>query len=77
MTSAEKPACPLCHGARFVCENHHRLSWPEECNCGAGDPCPVCNVADRPAMPDSFVRDEAAEAMQDYLEAHVITGSKR
>jgi hypothetical protein len=24
-------------------------------------PCPVCNVADPPAMPDSFVRDEEAD----------------
>ena len=31
-------ACPICKGARFVCENHPRLAWPSECDCGAGDP---------------------------------------
>lgn len=55
-------ACPLCHGARFVCENHPRLAWPGECSCGAGDPCPVCNVAEPPVMPEGFVRDEEADA---------------
>jgi hypothetical protein len=55
-------ACPVCKGSRFVCENHPRLSWPDECSCGAGDPCPVCNIADPPAMPENFVRDEEADA---------------
>jgi len=58
--------CPLCHGSRFVCENHPRLSWPAECNCGAGDPCPVCNMAEPPVMPDNFVRDEEAELDAEY-----------
>jgi hypothetical protein len=61
-------ACPICKGARFVCENHPRLAWPSECDCGAGDPCPICNSADPPAMPDNFVRDEEADAMSDALE---------
>ncbi len=51
-------ACPICKGARFVCENHPRLAWPDECDCGAGDPCPVCNLADPPAMPEGFAIDE-------------------
>lgn len=55
-------ACPNCRDARFVCENHPRLAWPDECSCGAGDPCPVCNVAEPPAMPEGFVRDEEADA---------------
>jgi hypothetical protein len=58
------PRC-LC---REVCENHPRLAWPSECDCGAGDPCPVCNVAEPPAMPDNFVRDEEAVAMSDAFE---------
>jgi hypothetical protein len=53
-------ACPICKGARFVCENHPRLAWPSECDCGAGDPCPICNSADPPAMPENFVRNEEA-----------------
>ena len=44
------------------------MSWPDECSCGAGDPCPVCNVADPPAMPDNYVRDEEADAMSEALE---------
>jgi hypothetical protein len=51
-------ACPICKDSRFVCENHPRLSWPEECSCGAGDAC----VADPPEMPENFVRDEDADA---------------
>jgi hypothetical protein len=55
MIAREKPAeaCPICKGSRFVCENHPRLAWPDECNCGAGDACPVCNVGEPPAMPDN------------------------
>jgi hypothetical protein len=55
-------ACPIFKGARFVCENHTRLAWPDECSCGAGDQCPVCNVADPPAMPENFIRDKEADA---------------
>jgi hypothetical protein len=54
--------CPICKGDRFVCENHPRLAWPSECECGAGDPCPVCNPVGMPAMPENFVRDEDADA---------------
>jgi hypothetical protein len=61
-------ACPICKGARFVCENHPRLAWPSECDCGAGDPCPIRNSAEPPAMPDNFVRDEEADAMSGALE---------
>jgi hypothetical protein len=52
--------CPICKGDRFVCENHPRLAWPSECSCGAGDPCPVCNIAEPQVMPDDFVVDEEA-----------------
>ncbi|RLP26326.1 hypothetical protein D8676_11690 [Mesorhizobium sp. YM1C-6-2] len=55
--------CPLCHDARFVCEDHPRLAWPDECNCGApGKPCPVCNAAPgRPRLRDGFVIDEEVD----------------
>ena len=54
-------ACPVCHGARWVCENHPRLAWPKECDCGAGAPCPVCNnVAEPPLMDPEFVPDTDA-----------------
>jgi hypothetical protein len=55
-------SCPICKGALFVCENHHRLAWPYECDCGAGDLCPVCNIAEPPKMLDDFVPDEEADA---------------
>jgi len=64
----KQSSCHVCKGSRFVCENHPRLSWPDECSCGAGDPCPVCNLADPPAMPDNFIRDEEADAMKGALE---------
>jgi hypothetical protein len=53
---------PAMQGRALVCENHPRLAWPSECSCGAGDPCPVCNVAGPPQMPEGFVRDEDADA---------------
>src|SRR5690606_36251842 len=31
-TLEEEPACPVCKGSRWVCENHPRLSWPDECD---------------------------------------------
>lgn len=61
-------ACPICKGSRFVCENHPRLAWPSECECGAGDPCPVCNVAEPRALPENFVVDVEADALHDALE---------
>jgi hypothetical protein len=38
-------ACPNCGGERWVCENHTDKAWPDECECGAGAPCPACNSA--------------------------------
>ena len=61
-------ACPICKGARFVWENHPPLAWPEECDCGAGNPCSVCNVAEPPAIPDDFIRDIEAEALYEALD---------
>ena len=61
-------ACPICKGARFVCENHPRLAWPDECSCGAGDPCPVCNLADPPAMPEGFAPDLEADLLHEMIE---------
>ena len=69
--------CPICKGDRFVCENHPRLAWPSECECGAGDPCPICNAAEPPAMRDEFVRDEEADAaLQEALERFEKTTKK-
>jgi hypothetical protein len=58
-------SCPVCHGSRWVCENHPMLSWPNECDTGAGDPCPVGNVAQPPVMPNDFVADEEADDLPD------------
>lgn len=35
-----KPSCVVCGGAGLVCENHPDKAWPDECECGAGEPCP-------------------------------------
>ena len=57
MTATDEP-CPNCKGELFVCENHPRLAWPSECECGAGVPCPVCNAAPGiPKIPDDFIVD--------------------
>lgn len=34
------PSCIVCGGAGLVCENHPDKAWPDECACGAGEPCP-------------------------------------
>ncbi len=69
MRKISADGCPICHGARFVCENHPRLAWPDECSCGAGDPCPVCNaIAEPPAMPADFIIDVEPTAISDALE---------
>jgi hypothetical protein len=59
--------CPICGGCRWVCENHPNRPWAgasnrsDACDCGAGDPCPVCNPVkgkgERPALPPDFVPD--------------------
>jgi hypothetical protein len=36
------PRCINCFDHGIVCENHPGSSWPEECDCGAGMPCPEC-----------------------------------
>lgn len=33
-------SCLICGGAGLVCENHPDKAWPDECSCGAGEPCP-------------------------------------
>ena len=30
------------HCEGIVCENHPDLSWPDQCDCGAGMPSPQC-----------------------------------
>lgn len=41
-------ACRNCKGRGWVCENHLDRPWDyttgEGCDCGAGSPCPVCNL---------------------------------
>jgi len=56
--------CTVCHGARWVCEDHIDKPWDGAsddagaCHCGgAGAPCPACNPSDseqRPEMPDGY-----------------------
>lgn len=51
--------CPVCHGARWVCEDHPGKPWddasehPDACHCGgAGAPCTACNHCDRETAPE-------------------------
>jgi len=49
---AKTSDCPVCHGFKWVCENHQDKPWNEEgCECGAGAPC-KCNPNGEP-MPGS------------------------
>jgi hypothetical protein len=52
--------CQRCHGSLWVCEEHPWRPWEGEnaCDCGAaGMPCPICNTAEPPQMPDGFKAD--------------------
>ena len=56
--------CPICHGARWVCETHIDKPWDgasdhaDACHCGgAGMPCPGCNwpaEGEPPEMPEGY-----------------------
>ena len=63
------PNCKRCHGTGWVCENHVNKPWSDGwmfdpatmsgCNCGAGAPCPSCDML---ALDTGYtVGDEAAE----------------
>lgn len=47
--------CSNCKGMGWVCENHNDRPWDESmaggCECGAGEPCKVCNPCDRENPP--------------------------
>lgn len=34
--------CLTCDDTGHVCENHPDKQWPDDCECGAGMPCPNC-----------------------------------
>jgi hypothetical protein len=71
--------CLICHGARWVCEDHPEKpcgddsNHPDACHCGgAGLPCPVCNRTSGDEWPDfrrdtgaSYVRGIDGEAIPD------------
>lgn len=40
-------SCLICGGAGLVCENHPDKAWPDECSCGAGEPCPHAKRPER------------------------------
>jgi hypothetical protein len=54
--------CTRCEDLGWVCENHLDKPWREGeggCTCGAGAPCPACNVANAdnpPRDPSGFER---------------------
>jgi hypothetical protein len=43
--------CATCSGDYWVCENHPDRGWPSSCECGAGMPCPTCNINEPGVMP--------------------------
>jgi hypothetical protein len=54
--------CRRCKDVGWVCESHPDRPWdetlPNGCECNAGMPCPVCNVAndnEPPHVPPGFV----------------------
>jgi len=61
MTGEERELCTNCDDTGWVCESHHDRPWggvsnaANACECGPGDPCPVCNPCsgrdDPPRMP--------------------------
>lgn len=50
LAGAGRMDCRNCGGGGWVCENHLDRPWEgtsapgEGCDCGAGAPCPVCNL---------------------------------
>jgi hypothetical protein len=53
--------CARCRDTGWVCEDHDDRPWgrngPGACDCGAGAPCPNCNVpapGTRPRLPPGF-----------------------
>jgi hypothetical protein len=50
MIADAMPRCSRCEDLGWVCENHPERPWnkalPNGCECGAGMPCPACNVTD-------------------------------
>src|SRR5262245_56520168 len=69
--------CPGMSRSLWVCENHPDQPWDgassheNACGCGAGAPCPRCNVSDRdhpPKMPEGYrtiIGREGVEALID------------
>ena len=62
------PQCANCFDVGWVCENHPSSPWsktaPAGCECGAGMPCPACNLADAdetPRPPAGFKPDADKE----------------
>lgn len=58
MSGGAIPKCDLCDNTGWVCENHPDRPWREfseradACDCGAGEPCAVCNRTDADTPPD-------------------------
>jgi hypothetical protein len=50
LTPEAVAACSNCEGSGWVCEDHPDRPWEgtsapgEGCDCGAGSPCPCCNL---------------------------------
>jgi len=64
LKGVSEPACTVCGGALWVCEDHLDKPWGgviprgDACHCGgAGMPCPACNPSDQgepPKMPEGY-----------------------
>jgi hypothetical protein len=70
--------CTRCEDIGWVCEHHDHKPWREGeggCTCGAGAPCPSCNVVtvdDQPRLPPDFaafaetIRDRSNESFEEF-----------
>lgn len=68
--------CERCGGSEWVCENHRDKSWPDECQCGAGDPCPDCNpLANDHGPDDRFYEGGTPLALDEAWDALFSVGS--
>lgn len=55
MMGEKDKVCPICKGARWICEVHPDKPWPHD-NCEeSGEPCFICNTGDPPVSPIGIV----------------------
>lgn len=78
--------CRNCEGIEWVCENHKDRPWGGAstssiaCDCGAGAPCPVCNMEmacagllDVALSAERERGDRAVSSRNDYWPPEIVT----